>query len=75
MFKCADPSKLGRSLLEGERDHLLSQARCELKKQEHQVGSLSFSNKFTLKNWNYKTLIMDILNLDENKFVYKRNYL
>ena len=26
MFKYADPSKLGRSLLEGDKDHLLSQA-------------------------------------------------
>ena len=35
----ADPSKLGRSLLEGNEDHLLSQARSALMKQEHQVGS------------------------------------
>ena len=40
IFKFADPSKLGRSLLEGNKDHLLSQARSELVKQEHQVGSL-----------------------------------
>ena len=40
MFKHADPSKLGRSLLEGNKDHLLSQARSELMRQEHQVGSL-----------------------------------
>ena len=30
MFENADPSKLGRSLLEGNKDHLLSQARSEL---------------------------------------------
>ena len=41
MFKYADPSKLGRSLLEGNKDHLLSQARSELVKQEHQVESLN----------------------------------
>ena len=35
----ADPSNLGRSLLEGNKDHLLSQARSELMIQEHQVGS------------------------------------
>ena len=40
MFKYADPSKLGRSLLEGDNDHLLSQARSELMRQEHQGGSL-----------------------------------
>ena len=32
MFTFADPSKLGRSLLEGNKDHLLSQARSELMK-------------------------------------------
>ena len=36
-----DPSNLGRSLLEGSKDHLLSQARSELMRQEHQVGSLN----------------------------------
>ena len=40
IFKFADPSTLGRSLLEGNKDHLLSRARSELMKQEHQVGSL-----------------------------------
>ena len=29
VFRNADPSNLGRSLLEGNRDHLLSQARAE----------------------------------------------
>ena len=32
--------KTGRSLLEGNEDHLLSLARSEFRKQEHQVGSL-----------------------------------
>ena len=41
VFKYADPSNLGRSLLEGNKDHLLSQARPELMKQEHQVESLN----------------------------------
>ena len=41
MFKCADPSKLGRSLLDGNKDHLLSQARSELMRQEHQIGFLN----------------------------------
>ena len=31
----------GGSLLEGNKDHLLSEARSELMKQEHQVGSLN----------------------------------
>ena len=41
MFKFADPSTLGRSLLGGNNDHLLSQARSELMRQEHQGGSLN----------------------------------
>ena len=32
---------LGRSLIEGNKDHLLNQARSELTRQEHQVGSLN----------------------------------
>ena len=39
VLKHADPSNLGRSLLEGNKDHLLSHARSELLRQEHQVGS------------------------------------
>ena len=41
VFKKADPSNLGRSLVEGNKDHLLSQAKSELMRQEHQVGSLN----------------------------------
>ena len=41
IFENADPSNLGRSLLEGNKDHLLSQAKSELMRQEHQVGSLN----------------------------------
>ena len=41
MFKYADPSNWGRSLLEGNKDHVLSQAKTELMRQEHQVGSLN----------------------------------
>ena len=40
-FKFAYPSNLGRSLLDGNRDHLLTQARSELMKQGHKVGSLN----------------------------------
>ena len=66
-------SNLGRSLLEGNKDHLLT-------RQEHQVGSLNnciseLHNMLLLKDWNYKTLNTDTLNLDEDKYVYKKNYL
>ena len=36
VFLFADTSNVGESLLEGNKDHLLNQARCELVKQEHQ---------------------------------------
>ena len=38
------------------------------------VVSISFSNKLTLKDWTYRTPITDILNLEENKVGYKKNY-
>ena len=41
VFKNADPSNVGRSLLEGNEDHLPRQASSELMRQEHQVGSLN----------------------------------
>ena len=41
IFKNADPSNLGRSLLGGSADRLPSQARSELMKQELQVGALN----------------------------------
>ena len=41
MFRNADPSKLRGSLLEGNKDHLLNQARSDLTKQELHVESLN----------------------------------
>ena len=42
VLKNADPSNLGRSLLEGNNDHFcLSQARSDLMKQELQIESLN----------------------------------
>ena len=73
IFKLADPSNLRRSLLEGNEDHLLSQARSELMNQEYQVGSLN-SDKLMLKDWNYRMPIMDLLSLVENKLVCKKNH-
>ena len=40
VFSFADPSNVGKSLLDENKDHLLNQARSELMKQEHQMGSL-----------------------------------
>ena len=41
VLRFADPANVGRSLLEGNKDHLLSQARSELMKQEDLVESLN----------------------------------
>ena len=40
VFRFADPANVGKSLFDGNKDHLLDQARSELIRQEHQVGSL-----------------------------------
>ena len=39
VFKNVDPSNWGRSLQEGNKDHLLRQRKSELTRQERQVGS------------------------------------
>ena len=41
VFRSADPSNLGGSLLEVNKDHLLNQARSDLAKQELHVESLN----------------------------------
>ena len=41
VFRFADRTNIGKSLLDGNKDHLLNQARSELMKQEHQVESLN----------------------------------
>ena len=41
VFRFADPANIGKSLLDGNKDHVLNQARSELMKQEHQVQSLN----------------------------------
>ena len=41
VFRDANPANVAKSLLEGNRDHLLTQARTELMKQEHKVESLN----------------------------------
>ena len=39
------------------------------------IASVSFRNKLMLKDWNCRTLNTDMLNPDENRFVYKKIYL
>ena len=36
---------------------------------------MSSSNKLMLKEWNWRTPITDFLNLEENNYAYKKNYL
>ena len=41
VFRDANPANVAKSLFEGNKDHLPSQARSELTKQEHKVESLN----------------------------------
>ena len=41
VFRLADRANVGKSLLDGNKDHLLNQARSEIVKQEHEEGSLN----------------------------------
>ena len=81
IFKNADPSNVGRSLLEGNKDHLLSQASSELMTQEHQVGSLNDCFSELHQQAHAQRLESQdaqhgfFLNLEENKLVYKKNNL
>ena len=79
VFRIADPAKVGKSLLDGNKDHLLYQARSELVKQECQVGSLNncideLQTQACAHRLELEDAITDTLNLDENKLGYK-NYL
>ena len=78
VFIFADSANSGKSLLDGNKDHLLNQARPELMKQEHQVESLSncideLQHQAFAQRLELEAFITDTLNLDENKFDYKKN--
>ena len=79
MFKYADPSKLARPVPKGNEDHLLSQARSELMKQEHQVGSLNRCiNELQQQAFAQRLELQDahhgFLNLEENNLLHKKKY-
>ena len=38
-------------------------------------ASLNYNDKRKSKDWRYRTHNTDLLNLDKNKFVYKKKYL
>ena len=72
MFRNASPSNLRGSLLEGNKDHLLNQARSDLAKQELHVesstsASVNYNDKQNSKDWRYRTHNTDLLSPDENK--------
>ena len=79
VFRNADPSNLKGSLLEGNKDCLLNLARSDLAKQELHVESISASvnlnDKRKSEDWPNRTHNTDLLNLDENKFDYKKNFV
>ena len=68
-------------LLKANKDHLLSQSKSELMRQEHQGGSLNNCHQWVtatllmLKDWNHNTHNTDTKNLDESKYVNKKNYI
>ena len=76
IFRDANPANVAKFLLEGNRDHLLAQARSELMKQEHKVEFLNncineLQQQAHAQQLELEGAITDTLNLDENKFDYK----
>ena len=70
VFKFADPGSIGKSFLEGNKDHLLNQARFELVKQGHQVGSFNsciqeLRQQVYTQRLDLEDAVTDILNLEE----------
>ena len=72
VFRFADLANVGKSLLDGNKDHLLNR---NIKWDLSTVVSMCSSNKLMLKDWNWRTPITDILNLEENNFACKRKCL
>ena len=64
IFRFSDPAHVAKSLLDGNRDYWLNQARSELMKQEHKVESL---------NSCIDELCAQRLDLEESKFDYKKS--
>ena len=78
MFSNANPSNLRGSLLEGNKDHLLSQETwrsMNFMSSLPKGASVNYNDKRKSKDWRYRTHNTDLLNLDENKFDNKKNRL
>ena len=74
VFRFADPAHVRKSLLDGNKDHVLNQARSELLKQEHQVGPLNNCIE-ELQQQAHAQRLAEKLNHEENNLDYKKNYL
>ena len=78
VFGFADPANVGKSLLDGNKDHLLNQARSEIMKQERQVESLSSCiSEFQQQTYGQRLESEDahltgILNLEERNLAFKK---
>ena len=81
VFNFAHPANVSKSLLDGNKDHLLSRARSDLMNQEHQVGSLNNCIDELQQQAHAQRLELEVVhitviwNLEENILDYKKNYL
>ena len=80
VFRNANPSNLRGSLLEGNKDHLLHQARSDLAKQELHVESLNKCiGELQRQTKEQRLALQDaqhgFIESSKNKFDYKKNYL
>ena len=73
VFRFTDPANFGKSLLDGNKDHVLDQARSELMKQD-QLGPLNNCIE-ELQQQAHAQRLADVLNHEENNLDYKKNYL
>ena len=78
VFGIANLLNLSGTLLEGKKDHLLSQARSDLNRRELHVESLKsasviYKNERRRKTGHCRTYKKNLLNLVENKLDCKRN--
>ena len=76
IFRDANPANVAKYLREGNKGHLLTQARSGLMNTKWNLLTIvlmSSSNKLMLDEWIWRAPITDMLNLDENKFDYKKN--
>ena len=74
VFFFANPANVGKSLLDGNKDHLLNQAR-NIMWDLLTIVSMSSSSKLMLSDWNCRTPLTDMWNLEDSKFDCKKNFL